>query len=392
MLPSPKDTYDSFPIKLDPSGHIPTHAYISHQIARANKIPLSRDHEYELCVTLNAAVDRTQAENAKQFYVSIHCTATGTCAPAGDHDHRLIPCEGYGIGMRNGLIPTVYAAGETEGTRDAGWAVPSLATLDKIQDRVRGGYTRFDVAFTPTKQLEQATRYFYSIKVNGTPIYIDGFLPFRNTFLLYHGKPNTISFGLENLDFSGQNDGKECLELEVTFLAGEKPLPQVLHLERDYIALRDPQREPQPNQDLATSISWTGDYKVPEAESKYNIDVDGSPQLALLKEDRKRLDRMLSKTGPITITTKDGPLTGLPQSILRPPGRQASYGLGLGIRLPTQQILFTFNRYQARQVCDWLKLNSKDGTPLSLKHSMVFDSHSADGPSCKDWKAGPLPK
>jgi hypothetical protein len=76
-------------------------------------------------------------------------------------------------------------------------------TLEKMTDRERVGYTRFDISFTPGSTIQSAHQYYFRLQVNGQPVYINGLLPERVHFPFSAVSTNTLSFALENLNFTG---------------------------------------------------------------------------------------------------------------------------------------------------------------------------------------------
>jgi len=241
----------------------------------------------------------------------------------------------------------VYAATPVQ-QREAGWIVPSLDTLDKMKDRERVGYTRFYVSFTPTGKAESSDQYYYAVRVNDKPIYVDGFSPDKFIYPLQKGVTNWISFGLENLNFTGADEGYEKLKLRVVFLKGNSEVYQQ-DLQRDYIALR-PADEVTIESPVGTFL-WKGEYVVPKQENKFEVLLAsancGDPV------DRACIDRtMKAKTrfDQAGLNFDSRPIV----MVVRPPLRKPpSYGLALGVVQPTRQVQFTFSKEDAGQLCHW---------------------------------------
>src|ERR1035441_8346942 len=115
----------------------------------------------------------------------------------------------------------------------------------------------------------EADRYYFALRVNDQPIYIGGLSPGLTKEQLHQGVPNHISFGLENLNFTGEYDGYEKLALRVYFLKQDTVL-YYQDLNREYIALRDA-APIAPLQTAAGTFQWTGKYIKPMNENKYEI-------------------------------------------------------------------------------------------------------------------------
>jgi hypothetical protein len=117
----------------------------------------------------------------------------------------------------------------------------------------------------------------------------------------------------------------------------------------------------------------------PRIESRYNIDLEGSPHIDLINRDRHVLDALLPQQG--TFTSSSGELTGPIVTVVRPPWHSTSYGLGLGVKLPTGQVQFTFNHQEAAEVCHWAARNIHASGMNNLQR-MLYDSVTKSGPAC----------
>jgi hypothetical protein len=218
-----------------------------------------------------------------------------------------------------------------------------------MADRERVGYTRFYVSFNPTGVAAAADHYFYILRVNDKPIYIDGFLPDRTVYPLQRGTTNWISFALENLNFSGQNAGKEKLHLTVVFLQGQKEV-QRQDVEREYVALRDAADIPPINTDVG-EFRWTGKYVVPKNENKYELFLGSSakPDLAMNAKAQFEKLKLSIDSQPVVL-------------VVRPPlGNNPSYGMVIGLVMPTSQVQFTFDDEGSHKLCQWAAENAGTG-------------------------------
>lgn len=227
------------------------------------------------------------------------------------------------------------------------WTVPLLETLQKTNDKKRVGYTRFDIELSPDKILQGSNAYQYQVLVNGQPIFFNGFPPevLRDTFA--PGSPLRFSFGLENLSFSGKDNGFEDLTIQLTFLKGSTQTAQVT-VNRRYVALRD--ADTQQFSTSAGSLTWAGKYIAPPHENKYEVLVNSTPDVNEAMRLKSRLDHM-----NFTINSKPAVL------VVRPPLRiPPYYGVAVGIVQPTGQVQFTFDQDEASQVCSWAIEHSKE--------------------------------
>jgi hypothetical protein len=331
-------------------------AEINHRSLTGHAVGLWHGYEYRICVRARpghgfpppGGVDLTDA------LIRLACVKDGTCPRTPDDPGFVLSCdEPVSYDLR--LVPTVFAAERTDAQlHEAGWVVPSLDTLTRMSEQERPSYTRFEVTFTPQGPVGQADRYYYIAKINGQPVYIDGFLPERTMFPLQRG-PNWITFALENLNFTGQYDGYEKLQLTVIFLQGDKVLYQQ-DLQRDYVALRSAPETV--TESSVGSFRWSGSY-VPQTRNKYEIllasaDCGDPPRKdcidrAIFAKSQFDRDRLKFSDHPVVM-------------IVRPPLRKpAAYGLALGLVEPTAQVQFTFDADEAAELCHWAASHAGDG-------------------------------
>jgi hypothetical protein len=318
-------------------------------IVGARYDPNFNGHQYEICLKANVKrpFPASGIPEAAAMLVKLECLTSGKCPRTTNEPSYAIACEEPVAGSA-GLLPAAYAA-EADQHAQPGWIVPSLDSLSKMPERERVGYTRFDVMFTPEGRDHEANRYYYSLKVNEQPIYIDGFLPDRTIFPLQSG-PNWVSFALENLNFTGEYGGFEKLHLTVIFLDGNKVVYRQ-ELEREYVALRDAAPIP-PIQTEAGTFQWTGKYVVPRNENRYEVLLAssdcGNPPRKDCVDRAVYAKNQFDKSG---LTFGDKAVV----MVVRPPLRiPAAYGLALGLVQPTtRQVQFTFNADEAAGLCHW---------------------------------------
>lgn len=331
-------------------------AEINHRSLIGHAVGTWHGYEYRICVRPRPkrSFPLLSAGGLSDALIRLACSKDGTCPRAQDDPGYVLSCD-EPLSSNRGLAPVVYAA-EASGpeTHETGWVVPSLETLSKMAEGERPAYTKFDVAFTPGDRASEADRYYYIPKVNGQPVYIDGFLPERTIFPLQRG-PNLISFALENLNFTGQYDGYEKLHLTVVFLKGTEVIYRQ-ELERDYIALRSAP-ETVTDSPMGT-FRWSGSY-MPQKRNKYEVllasaDCGDPPR-------KDCIDRAIFAK---TTFDRDGlKFSNRPVvMVVRPPLRRpAAYGLALGLVKPTAQVQFTFNADEAADLCHWAAAHVGEG-------------------------------
>jgi hypothetical protein len=308
-------------------------------------------YDYKIC--LHSGASMPGESNSPRIVLSCK---DGACSPAPPDD------PGYVVGMdcdakvdnTGNILPVVFAGEQTQQLREPGWNVPSVTTLQKMNDQQRPGYTLFDVSFIAQGKAALADRYYYALRVNDQPVYIDGLSPGLEKEPLQRGGENHIVFGLENLNFTGLFEGNEKLHLTVYFLSGNTPAYRQ-DLDREYIALRDAAAIA-PIQTEAGAFVWTGKYISPKNQNKYEVilasaDCGDPPQKDCVDHAvyaKKRFDKAGLKLGENPIVM-----------VVRPPLRKhEAYGLSFGLVQPTGQVQFTFNDTEADRACQWAAENA----------------------------------
>ena len=118
--------------------------------------------------------------------------------------------------LRRAKISTVAPVAAGEGTRPApapafaqtapttgpAWRVPSLQMLEATQGTRQGtGYTRFTITAERAPALQKASYYTYAIRVNGTPVLINGWAP------------ESVRVGIDAAKGGEDNDGGSARDL-----------------------------------------------------------------------------------------------------------------------------------------------------------------------------------
>ncbi len=353
LLPMLKDDDKDYPYRTEIV--MPTSPDINF-LAELNPITASRydsaftGHMYEICLSANPKkpFPAPDTPEAKAMLIRLKCLATGKCSRTSTDPGPALAC-GEPVSMNNGVLRTVYAAEPNQQPSLPGWVVPSLDSLDKVPDLAKPGYTRFDLKFTPEGKAREADHYYYAVKVNEQPVYIDGFLPDRNVFPLQKG-PNWISFALENLNFTGQDNGYENLHLTITFKKGSE-IVYSENLDRKYIALRDAAPIP-PFKTEGGTFEWTGKYVAPTNEDVFEILVGSS--VCVTAQDQECVKRIMhakKEFDDASLTFNDKPVVVQVRPPLRP--SPVAYGLALGVVLPSKAVKFTFSSAETDKFCDW---------------------------------------
>jgi hypothetical protein len=269
-------------------------------------------------------------------HVVLNCREGGGCVVDRDDPGWAEPCD------QRTQVPGWIAeavAQESRAQNSPGWRVPALDTLRSGREGM--GYTEFLLETGPLSKLEKATRFTYAVTVNGTPVLIDGWAPEDIRVPFDPEKGVALSFGLENLDFSGAQSGMEAIDGTFEF-QGERGSLKRTRVRLMYVALRDaPRQTAKANDGLV--FTWRATYIRPRTEHKFEIFVYSNEDMRWAEERKKALDlARLSFEGREVI------------AVLRPrlePSRW--HGVVLGLRQPSGQIRFTFDGETATRLCRW---------------------------------------
>lgn len=248
-------------------------------------------------------------------------------------------CENLSNKSSFSLISETFASVQS---LSSGWVVPSLPTLDK-KNKLKGTtYTAFTISSNQLDRLKEAQYFTYQIYINDIPIYIDGMTRDDTRTDFNPANRFELSFGLENLDFSGAQLGKEKIDIELNFYSDQKLL-ETVNLTRFYIALR--------NVDSVTitenriRFEWTGVYVIGKREDGYQLFIWSSENSGEIASNKQLFDAA-------EVKFEDR----LAVSVIRPPlDDNKSFGLLVGLYDNAGKIKFTFNREDAQRILSWIK-------------------------------------
>lgn len=309
----------------------------------------------QICFAKNAVLPT----NSPPFEVRLRCTQGQGCNFASDDPGWAVlakcpgpPARTAALSSLFSLIPAVYAEESKDSAIKPGWKVPSLATLQQTPAGQRPGYTQFTVTGDSVSPLKDSDAFRYRIFANGSPLYVDGWPPEDMIQKFDPAKGLDFSFGIENLDFSGNNQGCENITVSLEFLNRRQTVREE-RLTRQYAALRDAIPVEVHTAD-GMRIAWTGKYIKPGSEDRAELFVLSTPNQAEASRTRLRIDQ-----SHLSFLNMD--VVG----VLRPPLNSPAYGVVLGLRQPTGQVRFTFDLGTARNLLNWL-------TEARASHPGVF--------------------
>ncbi len=258
----------------------------------------------------------------------------------------------------------VTAQAQSEATSSVGeephWSVPSLEGLEQLPEDSRQGYTEFSIQSGPLPENTGATLLSYAVKANGVPLYMEN-LPPHQMRIPYSSKGGVhLHFAIENLGFTGGKDGYETITVEINFYKGQELLRTAL-IERPYISYRHAAEIVVNDANSAATYSWVGFYRPAKVQAAYEVMLVYGPQNLVLRQ-RDSFDRK-------AITLDGFPTVG----VIRP-GRKENptYGMTIGVALPTGQVKSLFTRQEAEKICDWIE-GSADLPQQQKDMSYIFE-------------------
>lgn len=223
-----------------------------------------------------------------------------------------------------------------------GWITPSLDTLKENYQKQQNTYVEFVVAAENLRLPDTADAYSYQLTVNKQPVFINGWTEAETISAFNPKQPFKLSFGLQNLDFSGADFGQENLQLTLTFYAsGQKVRTDIIN--RNYIALRTVHTISDVINDVL--YSWSGQQYFGKNDG-FEIFIWSSPNAdEIVKRRKKFLDEA-------NLQYQGGKVV----AVVRPPLTQnQNYGLVLGLVDGAGRIDFTFPKTTATEIATWLR-------------------------------------
>lgn len=246
-----------------------------------------------------------------------------------------------------------------------GWITPSLDTLKENYQSAQHTYVEFDVTAADLKLPQNVDAFSYQLKVNQQPVFINGWTEAETISIFDPKQPFKLSFGLQNLDFSGADFGQENLQLTLTFYAaGQKIRTDIIN--RNYIALRTVHTISDVVNDVL--YSWSGQQHFGKSDG-FEVFIWSSTNAEEIVQRRKKFfdEANLQYQGAKVVAVVRPPLT-----------QNQNYGLVLGLVDGAGRIDFTFPKASATEIVKWLR---QDVAPLktavrpetNLQHPLIKD-------------------
>lgn len=273
--------------------------------------------------------------------VHLRCGGDGVChKEVGFTADWMNPCPS--LGQLEWGWPVLVATARASEAARMRWLVPSLETLENTISEQRSGYTRFEIASTLDAAREYGADSFQiAVFVNEVPAFIDGWRPDQVHHPIAPNTPLVISFGLQNLDFSGRHAGRERLRARIDLLRKGKRI-ESFELAREYVALR-----PAAPVDFDLGghrFTWSGRYVPPTDEDKFEVFLRSEETDERAEHFKSEIDRQSWEVSGQQVV-----------AVIRPPlGANRYRGVALGLAQPTGQIRFTFDADMAEAICIWI--------------------------------------
>jgi hypothetical protein len=248
------------------------------------------------------------------------------------------------------LFPVAYAQPDQAGKKNYGWTVPNLQTL---KEKKKTGFSEVIIrSISLNPKLKESNLYYYSIKVNNTPIYIDGLLPEYMKYQFSFERGVNLDFGLENLGFSGISKGYEKIEVSVYFYRDSKFISSIT-LPLEYVALRNSEPKEITASD-GSKFNWEALFK---ANRENQIFVLSTTSVQEVLSSKNRIDSR-------SFFFKGNKVVG----VIRPPYKDNNnYGLCVGVILSNKQVKFTFDNSEANEFVTYLTSNKYKPLKRQLK-------------------------
>jgi hypothetical protein len=236
-------------------------------------------------------------------------------------------------------------------TPGAAWSVPSLETLVELKDenRLQDGFTVFKIQTLDPIKID-ADAVSLDLRVNDTPVLIEGLPADAQRRALRPDQPFELKFALQNLDFDGRYAGCDRIEARLLLYRDGGPVGTPIVLPLHYAALRDVART-----EIATDqgkFTWSAVYELArprdvrgrtQIDWRVLVNYGGLNELDRLKKVREDIGRLG------LVYNKDGqnyPVV----TVIRPPLSSNYLGIAIGIVEPTGQIRFTFGWDEATRL------------------------------------------
>ncbi|MCW5634621.1 MAG: toll/interleukin-1 receptor domain-containing protein [Rubrivivax sp.] len=293
----------------------------------------------------SVCLERSPGAPTHDLRARLSCDEGENCARADDDPGHFHDC-GQAVQGRAAPAWTWWPTAFAQAPNAPAWVVPSIETL-----RARAGtgpdFTAISLTTPPLPQLAEARAVSVQLAVNGHEVLIDGFPPDASAVDFDPKVGVRLDFGLENLNFTGAQQGMDHIDVVLRFLAGQR-LVREARATLAYISLRD-HEPPTTVGDPALGLRWSARAVRGNPNERWQVWIAGAKDPALLMRARVAFDQARLR---VSIDGQDYPLT----AHIRPPspGLSDHWGLYVGIRQPSGQLYFILDDVASAAVCQRL--------------------------------------
>jgi pimeloyl-ACP methyl ester carboxylesterase len=322
--------------------------------ARFQTVPLTSYRSTDIPTFTTVCFKHSNIRRSERF-AFIHCAEHSGCVPDRDTPGLAETCSTMGWRWP-ALVSPAHA--QEAVSKKGHWIAPSLATLMDLPAGQRPGYAEFSVRSGPISGAEGATHFSFALTVNAVPIYFDG-VPPHGELEPFNGTDGVrLTFGVENLGFTGGEDGHERLELELRYWKG-KELLKSARLNRTYVSYRHAALEKVPDPNSGDLYEWKGYYRPAKIQNRYEIMLAVGADVLQQRTELDRRHKIFDQK----------PVVG----VIRP-GRidNPVYGMTLGLKLPSGQVSSSFTETEAKDICRWVTRQS-DLPAWMRRNSYVYE-------------------
>ncbi len=273
------------------------------------------------------------------------------------------PCSGAGPSLRwPDLMPSAIAqtAAPAIASKPApgDWLAPRLESLRQPGGNARVGFSELTLTLVAPPEAATADEVAHEVSVNGRRLWVNGLPAWADAQPRGAGPATQVVFGLENLDSSGADRGREQLLVRVLWLRDKQALAED-RVTLPFTALRT-LAEAGATTARGAAVRWKASY-LPAPSDRYQILVFGGNERDTLAA-KPSFDR-----AQVPARAAGLKLVG----VVRPPNRgNANWGLAVGEALASGQVRFSFPGDDARGLCRLMERESARlrafGTPAAF--------------------------
>jgi hypothetical protein len=333
ILPQPDVRYEALFRPVAPDTEL---------LAPERKAHVVTDRVTKLCF-----IPRSKRQfNGEEAFLALACAADKGCTLQADPGW-VSGCSPTARLAWPSLLPSAYAADTDNPGRY--WVGTSIQTLLKRHDDPNDDppFMRFNLTGrTSARAATAPALYTVDIRVNGVPVYVDGWRPSETIRGVDKDGKFGLEFALQNLDFSGADGGFEDLSLALEWLDESKHSLGKGEVRRKLVAFRDMPAQESVLENATVSLEGES---VPSARlDRFSVMLESTDDLAGANRVKALVDASRQQVGEQAL-----------RGVVRPPltpwrlqqYSNPHYSVLLGVERPTGQLAFAFDEEEANRIC-----------------------------------------